>query len=119
MERLLAGKGGMVAHLGTNSVMSVMERMRAGDEEAKRFIEAMCYTISKEIGAMAAVLEGKVDGIVLTGGIAYNAPVTDAIRQRCSFIAPVTVYPGENELEALMSNALAVLRGICTPRLYT
>ena len=79
----------------------------------------MCYTISKEIGAMAAVLEGKVDGIVLTGGIAYNAPVTDAIRQRCSFIAPVTVYPGENELEALMSNALAVLRGICTPRLYT
>lgn len=119
VERLLAGKGGMVAHLGTNSVMSVMERMRAGDEEAKRFIEAMCYTISKEIGAMAAVLEGKVDGIVLTGGIAYNAPVTDAIRQRCSFIAPVTVYPGENELEALMSNALAVLRGICTPRLYT
>ena len=118
IERLLAGKGGMVAHLGTNSVMSVMERMRSGDEQATRFIEAMCYTISKEIGAMAAVLAGQVDGIILTGGIAYNPPVTDAIRERCSFIAPVTVYPGENELEALMSNALAVLRGICTPRLY-
>ena len=118
IERLLAGKGGMVAHLGTNSVMSVMERMRSGDEQATRFIEAMCYTISKEIGAMAAVLAGQVDGIILTGGISYNAPVTDAIRERCSFIAPVTVYPGENELEALMSNALAVLRGVCTPRLY-
>ena len=78
----------------------------------------MCYNISKQIGAMAAVLEGKVEGILLTGGIAYNEPVVEYIRNHCSFIAPVTVYPGENELEALVQNALVVLRGIITPKVY-
>ena len=63
-------------------------------------------------------ITGKVDGILLTGGIAFNAPVVDYIRDRCSFLAPITVYPGENELEALAINALVVLRGVVEPKIY-
>lgn len=118
IQRMLAGKGGLVAHLGINSVKDAIERIGEGDDHARRVIEAMCYNIAKQIGAMAAALSGRVDGIVLTGGIAYNAPVVDYIREHCSFIAPITVYPGENELEALMTNALVVLRGQITPKVY-
>ena len=78
----------------------------------------MCYNVSKQIGAMAAALSGKVDGIVLTGGISYNEPVVEYIREHCGFIAPITVYPGENELEALVKNALVVLHGVITPKVY-
>ena len=74
--------------------------------------------IVKQIGAMAAALSGSVQAIVLTGGIAYNEPVVEYIRERCSFIAPIAVYPGENELEALVTNALVVLRGVITPKVY-
>ncbi len=91
--------------------MEVRQRIEAGDERARKMLEAMCYNIAKQIGAMGAALEGKVDGILLTGGIAYNEPVVEYIRSHCSFIAPVTVYPGENELESLAINALVVLRG--------
>lgn len=116
--KMLAGKGGMVAHLGMNSVMHIVEKANQGDEKCNLLLEAMCYNISKEIGAMATVMKGKVDGIILTGGIAYNKTVTEVIEEHCSFIAPVTVYPGENELESLMMNALVVLRGVITPRVY-
>ncbi|MDE6711306.1 MAG: butyrate kinase [Alistipes sp.] len=116
--KFISSKGGLVALLGTNSVIQAMERIAQGDERAAKVLDAMCYNISKQIGAMAAALEGKVDGILLTGGIAFNEPVVEAIRRRCSFIAPVTVYPGENELEALAINALAVLRGIVEPKIY-
>lgn len=116
--KFVSSKGGLVAYLGTNSVMQVMERIAQGDQRARKVLDAMCYNISKQIGAMAAVLEGKVEGILLTGGIAYNEPVVEYIRSHCSFIAPVTVYPGENELEALVQNALVVLRGIITPKVY-
>ena len=90
-------RGGLVAYLGTNSVMEVMGRIAEGDQRAQKVLDAMCYNIAKQIGAMAAALSGRVDGILLTGGIAYNEPVTDYLRDRCGFIAPVTVYPGENE----------------------
>ena len=109
--RFVSSKGGLVALLGTNSVMEVMERIEAGDERARKMLEAMCYNVAKQIGSLAAALAGKVDGILLTGGIAHNATVTEYIRTHCSFIAPVWVYPGENELEALALNALVVLRG--------
>ena len=67
---------------------------------------------------MAAALSGSVQAIVLTGGIAYNEPVVEYICERCSFFAPIAVYPGENELEALVTNALVVLRGVITPKVY-
>ncbi len=118
IQKMLAGRGGVMAHLGTSSMMEVMERAGKGDEKARLISEALCYNISKQIGGLAAAMSGRVDGIVLTGGIAYNTPIVDYIREHCSFIAPVTVYPGENELEALVANALVVLRGIITPRQY-
>lgn len=116
--KFISSKGGLVALLGTNSVIQVMERIRKGDERARKVLDAMCYNISKQIGAMAAAMSGKVDGILLTGGIAFNEPIVDSIRERCSFIAPVWVYPGENELEALVINALVVLRGVIRPKVY-
>ena len=104
--------------LGTNSVIQVVERIQQGDERARKVLDAMCYNIAKQIGAMAAAMAGQVDGILLTGGIAFNEQIVDAIRERCSFIAPVSVYPGENELEALAINALVVLRGVIQPKIY-
>ena len=116
--KFISSKGGLVAYLGTNSVIQVMERIAQGDQRAKKVLDAMCYNIVKQIGAMAAALSGSVQTIVLTGGIAYNEPVVEYIRERCSFIAPIAVYPGENELEALVTNALVVLRGVITPKVY-
>lgn len=114
----LAGKGGMVAHLGLNSVQQLCINADRGDEKCRAMIEALGYNIAKEIGAMATVLKGKVDGIVLTGGVAYNEPVNEVILAHASFIAPIYIYPGENELESLNLNALVVLRGVITPRVY-
>ena len=89
-----------------------------GDEKARLVAEAMCYGISKQIGAMAAAMCGRVDAVILTGGIAHNEFVVRYIEQHCSFIAPVSVYPGENELESLVANALVVLRGTIVPKVY-
>lgn len=116
--KFISSKGGLVALLGTNSVIQVVERIQQGDERARKVLDAMCYNIAKQIGAMAAAMAGQVDGILLTGGIAFNEQIVDAIRERCSFIAPVSVYPGENELEALAINALVVLRGVIQPKIY-
>ena len=118
ITKMLAGKGGITAHLGTNSVVEVVERIEAGDNRARMVLDAMCYNISKQIGAMAAVLAGEVDGILLTGGIAYCDYVVDRIIKRCSFLAPVSVYAGEIEMEALADAALSVLRGEVTPKIY-
>ena len=78
----------------------------------------MCFNIAKQIGGMAAILCGKVDAIILTGGIAYNEYVNVRVKEACEFIAPVHVYPGENELEALAANALMVLKGELDPKVY-
>mgnify|MGYP001659417681 FL=1 len=82
-----------------------------GDENAKTVYQAMAYQLSKAIGELATVVNGKVDAIVLTGGIAYSKIFTDWIKERVSFIAPVVIYPGENEMDALANGALRVLRG--------
>ena len=116
--RFVSSQGGLVAHLGTNSVMQAMERIAQGDERARKVMDAMCYNIAKQICAMAAPLSGQVDAIVLTGGIAFNEPVVEYLRAHCSFLAPVVVYPGENELESLAFNALDVLRGTVSPKIY-
>lgn len=105
------GKGGLVGHLGTTSVPEVLDRIMEHDLHAMLILRAMCYSIAKEIGTMAVALKGEVDAILLTGGIAHSKRVTDFIADHVDFIAPIFVYPGENELRALAMNALAVLRG--------
>ena len=92
--------------------------MEAGDARATLMLNAMCYNVAKEIGAMATTMCGKVDAIIVTGGIAHDKYVVEYLRERCSFIAPLAVYPGENELESLSANALGVLRGEMTPKVY-
>lgn len=105
------GQGGLMAHLGTTSVPEVLDRILAHDLHAMLILRAMCYSIAKEIGAMAVALKGNVDAILITGGIAHSKRVTDFIADHVDYIAPIYVYPGENELRALAANALAVLRG--------
>lgn len=118
IKKLIAGKGGMVALLGTNSVRDAVERAQNGDRLAGEVIGAMSYQIGKSIGAAAAVLHGEVDAVILTGGVAYSPMVTDYIKGMVSFIAPVVVIPGEDELEALASNALRLLSGEARARVY-
>lgn len=109
--KLVHGKGGLVAHLGTTSIPEILDMVDRGDLHAMLIIRAMCYTISKEIGAMAIAMCGNVDAILLTGGIAHSKRITDYIAGHCNFIAPIYVYPGENELLALAQNAYGVLTG--------
>lgn len=116
--RMIVGEGGYVAYLGTNNALDVKKRAEAGDEKALMIQEALAYQVAKSIGEMAVVLTGQVDGILLTGGMAYNDMLVNLIKQRVSFIAPVFVYPGEDELEALAMNALMVARGELKARKY-
>jgi butyrate kinase len=118
MFRKLAGQGGLVAHLGTNDAVEVEARIKAGDAHALLAYEAMAYQISKEIGAMATVLKGKVDAIILTGGLAHSEMLLGWIRERVSWVAPLLIYPGEDEMLALAQGALRVLRGEERARSY-
>jgi butyrate kinase len=111
MFRKLAGQGGMVAHLGTNDAVEVEKRIEAGDDHVRLIYEAMAYQIAKEIGAMATVLRGEVDAIVVTGGVAHSEMLLGWIRSRVAWIAPVLTYPGEDEMLALAQGALRVLKG--------
>ncbi len=111
LKKRIKGNGGLVAHLGTNDAREVQRRIDAGDRDAALVFEAMAYQVAKQIGAMAAVLEGRVDAIILTGGVAHNEQFCRWIEQRVGFIAPVEVYPGEDEMRALTEGALRVLRG--------
>jgi butyrate kinase len=116
--RKLVGGGGLVAHLGTNDLREVIRRVDEGDSKAALVFEAMAYQVAREIGSRATVLKGRVDAVVLTGGLAYSSRFTDLIASRVSFIAPVRVYPGEDESGALAEGALRVLRGEEQPRRY-
>ncbi len=109
--RRLFGDGGLYAHLGTRDVRQALARARAGDGRAAAVLEAMAYQIAKSVGALATALEGRVDAILLTGGMAHLPGVVDPIRRRIAWIAPVVLYPGEDELGALAAGALRVLRG--------
>ena len=103
--------GGWVDLLGTSDAREVERRIADGDEFAKLVYETTAYQIAKDIGAYAAVMSGDVDAILLTGGLAHSKYLTEMIISRVSFIAPVSIYPGELEMEALSSGALRVLRG--------
>ena len=107
----IVGKGGFNAYLGTKDMREVMKRVNEGDEKAAEMVDAFTFQVAKDMGSMACVLKGKVDQIIVTGGIAYNACVIDALKERAGFIAPLTVYPGEDELLALTQGALRVLNG--------
>jgi butyrate kinase len=109
--KMLVGQGGLVAYLGTNDAIEVEKRIEEGDENAKLIYDAMAYQVAKEIGAASAVLSGKVDAIILTGGLAYGKGFVKSITDRINWIADVIVQPGENELQALAEGALRVLRG--------
>lgn len=107
----LVGQGGLVGYLGTNDAVKVEEMIEQGNEEAKLIYSAMAYQVAKEIGSASAVLYGKVDAIVLTGGLAYGKGFVNEISERVNWIADVIIHPGENELQALAEGALRVLRG--------
>jgi len=109
--QMIKGKGGMTAFLGTNSAFEVEKRAEAGDEYAKFIFEAMAYQVAKAIGAMSTVLKGDVDGILITGGIAHGKWFVNQVIERVYKIAPVHVYPGEDEMRALAINGLMVLKG--------
>ena len=110
IKKMLIGNGGFNAYLNTNDAREVYQQSLT-DEYAKTVLDAFIYQVSKDIGAQAAVLSGNVDQIILTGGIAYGEYVVEEIKKRVGFIAPVTVYPGEDELLALAEGALRVMRG--------
>ena len=111
LKLMITGKGGMVAYLGTNSFMDVCKLAENGDEKAILIREAASYQIGKEIGALAAVLKGEVDAIILTGGMAFQDSNIKSIKSMVSFIADIVVYPGEDELKALAYNGLLALDG--------
>ncbi|HBD63712.1 MAG TPA: butyrate kinase [Clostridiales bacterium] len=119
MQRKLRGNGGLRAYLNTIDAREVEEMISEGSQEAKLVYEAMAYQIAKGIGELATVADGNIDVIVLTGGIAYSAMLTGWISKRVSFIAPVEILAGENEMEALAFGALRVLKGEETAREYT
>lgn len=118
IKKMIVGNGGIVSYLGTNDAREVSERMKNGDKEAELIYYAMAYQVSKEIGSCAAVLKGKVDGILITGGIAYDKEFTSWIEERVNFIAPVSIYPGEDELTALAQGGLRVLKGEEEAKIY-
>ena len=112
------GAGGIFAYLGTKDIREAKKMAEAGNEQAQIVLNAMVYQVCKEIGAMSAVLYGKVDRIILTGGIAHNTFITDEIKERVGYIAPVVIIPGEEELESLAAGALRVLKGEEEPCVY-
>ena len=110
------GEGGVLAYLGTRDMIEVERRIEAGDAQASTVYEAMLYQVAKEAGAMAAVLKGKVDAILLTGGIAYSKKVVATLTDYLGWIAPVKAYPGESELQALSDGVFRVFSGEEQPK---
>jgi butyrate kinase len=118
MKKKITGRGGMVAYLNTNDFIEIEKKAMGGDKEYKLIFDAFIYQVAKEIGKNAAVLSGNVDAVILTGGIAYSKPVVAGISEMVSFIAPIVVYPGEDELLALAQGGLRVLKGEEIARKY-
>ena len=119
VKTMLSRSGGFVSHFGTSNSDTIHAMVDAGDRKASVIWNTMIYQICKSIGAMAAVLEGKVDGILLTGGLVRFSDIVDGVKQRCEWIAPITVYPGECEQEAMAESALEILRGQKQAHRYT
>ncbi|MBC1618398.1 butyrate kinase [Listeria welshimeri] len=118
LHDLIIGHGGMISYLGTNSMLEVEAKVKAGDEKAIQAFDAMAYQVSKEIGACSTVLHGKIDAIILTGGLARSDLFTSKIIEQTNWIASVIIEPGEDELEALNSGVQRVLAGLEKEKLY-
>jgi butyrate kinase len=111
IKKMIKGKGGLVAYLGTNDGREVVKMIESGDKNAELVYKAMAYQVAKEIGSCAAVLKGDIDGIILTGGLAYDKMLVKWISDSVEFISKVIVYPGEDEMTALAEGGLRVLMG--------
>lgn len=118
MVKKVRGKGGLFAHLGTSDCRVIEKMIKDGDQHADLVFQAQAYQIAKGIGLLSIVLKGKCDAIILTGGVARSQMLTDRIKEYVSFIAPVAVLPGENEMEALALGGLRLLSGEETARQY-
>ncbi|MFH0867265.1 MAG: butyrate kinase [Bacteroidota bacterium] len=116
--KLINGEGGMLAYLGTNNAYEVEQRMIKGDKKAQLIYEAMAYQVAKEIGAMSTVLKCEVDAILITGGIAHSRWFVNQITERVYKIAPVHIYPGEDEMQAMAFSGLMVINGEIKPMEY-
>lgn len=111
IRKMLNGRGGLLAHLGTTNVQTIVRWIHAGNTHHRLVLEAMVYTVAKHIGAMHVALHGKTDAIILTGGIANNTYVTGLLREWIEGLAPIAIMPGEDEMGALAMNALGALTG--------
>ncbi len=111
IKKMITGKGGLVAYLNTNDAAEIEERINNGDDKAELIYKSMAYQIAKEIGSCATVLKGKVDAILITGGLAYSKILTDWIIERVNFISKVYLYPGEDEMKALAEEVYYALKG--------
>ena len=118
IKRMISGGGGLLAYTGTNDMITITREAEEGEEPVRTILNAMLYTIAKQIGAMHIALEGKTDAIILTGGIAHSRYCTDILTTRVDFLAPVVVMPGENEIESLAYNAQEVLAGRIVAKEY-
>ena len=119
VTHMIRGQGGMVAYLGTNDMRDILKRIKSDkDKHAEQVYKGMAYQVAKTIGEMAVVLKGKVDAIILTGGIVYDNIIVKWITEFVEFIAPLFVYPGEGEMQALANGALRVLIGTENPKTY-
>ena len=116
--KMLNGNGGFNAYVGSNDMRDLLKMIEEGDKKAEAVVDAFHYQLCKEIGAMSVVLGGKVDQIILTGGIAYSAKTQADMKNAVEWIAPVTVYPGEDELLALAQGALRVMNGEEEAKVY-
>ncbi len=111
IKQMLSGKGGLTAYLGTNDMITIASMAQEGDKEYQTVLDAMIYAVAKHIGAMYVALNGQVDAIILTGGIAYSDYCINLLRKRIEYLAPIVVKPGENEMESLAYNALGLMKG--------
>jgi butyrate kinase len=111
LKKKLFGSGGLYAYLGTKDIREVEKQAAEGNRQAELLLDALVYQVAKEIGALATVLGGNIDRIILTGGIAYSKRIAEGIADRVKFLAPVTIVPGEEEMDSLVAGALRVLRG--------
>ncbi|MCK5856651.1 MAG: butyrate kinase [Bacteroidales bacterium] len=118
VKKMITGKGGYTAYFDTNDAYAVEVAAKKGDEQAALIQDAMAYQVAKEIAAMSAVLEGHVDGILLTGGIAYGKPIIEAITRRVMHLGRIFIYPGEDEMKALAMNGLRALKGEAEVKVY-
>ena len=118
IKKMLVGEGGAMAYFGTKDFREIASRSAGGDTQASLFLKGYCASVAKYIGYFSTDVSGKVDAIILTGGIANNKDITDEIASRVGFIAPVVIYPGENELASLAENGYGILSGEFMVRKY-